>query len=185
MPVPLLSTANLTAGKKEKGKHLVSFVTSKQIGVETGRVGDGCVSLRGLLRTIVLSYLLETACTVTACFGRTCLFAFDLLRAVRSALGPQVNMHSFRIEAKRRPAPLAHLGAVRLLTVGNGSFVSVSFLKSDRCKFPYEGKFLPWHFFTCLFLTHIVSHKRQKIWRSTVGLTGQSAKSHISQYSQE
>lgn len=99
MPVPLLSTANLSAGKKEKGKHLVSFVTSKQIGVETGRVGDGCVSLRGLLRTIVLSYLLETACTVTACFGRTCLFAFDLLRAVRSALGPQVNMHSFRIKA--------------------------------------------------------------------------------------
>lgn len=101
MPVPLLSTANLSAGKKEKGKHLVSFVTSKLIGVETGRVGDGCVSLRGLLRTIVLSYLLETACTVTACFGRTCLFAFDLLRAVRSAPGPQVNTHSFRIEASK------------------------------------------------------------------------------------
>lgn len=101
MPIPLLSTANLSAGKKEKGKHLVSFVTSKQIGVETGRVGDGCVSLCGLLRAIVLSYLLETDCTVTACFGRPCLFVFDLLGAPCSALGPQVNMLGFRIKAGR------------------------------------------------------------------------------------
>lgn len=98
MPIPLLSTANLSAGKKEKGKHLVSFVTSKQIGVETGRVGDGCVSLCGLLRAIVLPYLLKTACTVTACFGRPCLFVFDLLGALCSALGPQVKMHIFGIK---------------------------------------------------------------------------------------
>lgn len=99
MPIPLLSAANLSAGKKEKGKHLVSFVTSKQIGVEKGRAGDGCVSLCGLLRAIVLSYLLETACTVTACSGRPCLFVSDLLGAPRSALGPQVNMHGFHIKA--------------------------------------------------------------------------------------
>lgn len=29
MPIPLLSAANLSAGKKGKGKHLVSFVTSE------------------------------------------------------------------------------------------------------------------------------------------------------------
>ena len=105
MPIPLLGAANLSAGKKEKGKHLVSFVTSKQIGVEKGRAGDGCVSLCGLLRAIVLSYLLETACTVTACSGRPCLFVFDLLGAPRLALGPQVNMHSFRIEASSNHTP--------------------------------------------------------------------------------
>lgn len=122
MPVPLLSTANLSAGKKEKGKHLVSFVTSKQIGVETGRVGDGCVSLCGLLRAIVLSYLLETACTVTACFGRPCLFVFDLLGAPCSALGPQVKMHVFGIKAGRLTL-IAHLGMVGFLLVRNNLVV--------------------------------------------------------------
>lgn len=99
MPIPLLSATNLSAGKKEKGKHRVSFVTSQQIGVEKGRAGDGCVSLCGLLRAIVLSYLLETGCTVAACSGRPCLFVFDLPGAPRSALGPQVNMHGFQIKA--------------------------------------------------------------------------------------
>lgn len=85
MPIPLLSVANLSAGKKEKGKHLVSFVTSEQIGVEKGRAGDGCVSLCGLLRAIVPSYLLETARTVAACSGRPCLFVS------RSAKGPALS----------------------------------------------------------------------------------------------
>lgn len=124
MPTPLLSGTNLSAGKKEKGKHLVSFVTSKQIGAEKGRAGDGCVSLCGLLRAIVLSYLLETACTVTARFGRPCLFVFDLLGAPRSALGPQVNMHGFRIKAGRL-ALITHLGMMGQLLVRNDYSVSV------------------------------------------------------------
>ena len=124
MPISLLSAANLSAGKKEKGKHLVSFVTSEQIGVEKGRAGDGCVSLCGLLRAIVLSYLLETARTVAACSGRPCLFVFDLPRAPRSALGPQVKMHGFRIKAGRL-ALITHLGMVGLLLVRNHYSVSV------------------------------------------------------------
>lgn len=125
MPIPLLSAANLSAGKKEKGKHLVSFVSSEQIGVEKGRAGDGCVSLCGLLRAIVLPYLLETACTVTACSGRPCLFVFDLPGAPRSALGPQVNMHGFQIEAGRL-ALITHLGRTGPLLVRNDYSVSVS-----------------------------------------------------------
>lgn len=116
--------ANLSAGKKEKGNHLVSFVTSKQIGVEKGRTGDGCVSLCGLLRAIVPSYLLETACTVAAFFGRPCLFVFDLLGAPCSALGPQVNMHSFQIKAGLL-ALITHLGMMEQLLVRNDYFVSV------------------------------------------------------------
>lgn len=85
MPIPLLRATNLSAGKKGNGKHLVPFVTSKQIGVETGRVGDGCVSLCGLLSAIVLSYLLETARTIAAFSGMQFLFAFRLLG---SMLGP-------------------------------------------------------------------------------------------------
>lgn len=97
MPIPMLSAANLSAGKKEKGKHLVVFVTSKQIGVEKGRAGDGRVSLCGLLRTIVPSYLLETGCTVTACSGRPCLFVFR--SAGSAALRPPVEMQGFQIKA--------------------------------------------------------------------------------------
>lgn len=124
MPIPLLSAANLSAGKKEKGKHLVSFVTSKQIGVEKGWAGDGGVSLCGLLRAIVLSYLLETACTVTACSGRPCLFVFNLLGALCSALRPQVNMHSFQIKAGML-ALITHLGMMGLLSMKNDYSVSV------------------------------------------------------------
>ena len=90
---------------------MFSFVTSKadRSGGKKGRAGDGCVSLCGLLRAIVLSYLLETACTVTASSGRPCLFVFDLLGAPRSALGPQVNMHGFQIKAGLL-ALITHLG---------------------------------------------------------------------------
>lgn len=66
------------------------------------------MSLCGLLRAIVPSYLVETACTVTACSGRPCLFVFDLLGARRSALGPQVNMRGFQIKAAPL-APITHL----------------------------------------------------------------------------
>lgn len=63
------------------------------------------MSLGGLLRAIVPSYLLETGCAVAAAsFGGTCLFAFDLPRAAGFAPGPQVNMHGFRIEAGSAPA---------------------------------------------------------------------------------
>lgn len=100
MPIPLLSAANLSAGKKEKGKHLVFLCYQRaDRSRKKAGAGDGCVSLCGLLRAIVLSYLLETACTVTASSGRPCLFVFDLLGAPRSALGPQVNMHGFQIKA--------------------------------------------------------------------------------------
>lgn len=78
------------------------LLAGEQIGA--GRAGDGCASLGGLLRAIVPSYLLETGCAVAASFGRTCLFAFDLPRAARSAPGPQVNTHGFRFEAGSAPA---------------------------------------------------------------------------------
>lgn len=75
------------------------------------------MSLCGLLRAIVLPYLLETACTVTACSGRPCLFVFDLLGALRLALGPQVSMHKcFQIKTVLL-ALIIHLRMMGLLLV--------------------------------------------------------------------
>lgn len=67
------------------------------------------MSLCGLLRAIVLSYLLKTACTVTACSGRSCLFVFDPLGAQFLVLGPQVNMYGFQIKVGLL-ALVKHLG---------------------------------------------------------------------------
>lgn len=100
------SAVLISAGKKRKGRHLVFFVTRKQIA------RDGCVSLCGLLRDIVLSYLLQTACTVTVCSGKACLFVFDPLGGPSlCALWTQVHMHDFQSLL----GLITHLGMMGLL----------------------------------------------------------------------
>lgn len=69
------------------------------------------MSLCGLLKLIVLSYLLETASTVVACYGRPCLFVFDLLGAKCLAAKPQANMQVF---PKSRQALIGLLGVTDL-----------------------------------------------------------------------